>query len=666
MKISFVVNYLFKKFAISEHAIFQLHLCNIIEANKRTIMAPIYVKGGLWSNVEDEILKAAVSKYGVNQWSRVASLLTKKSAKQAKARWFEWLNPNINKLEWTRQEDEKLLNLVKVLPNQWRTVAPIMGRTATHCAERYQKLIDDVMEGEDELKEFGIMGPGMESLPSTGNQVGDLNFNPEGMPAIPDEEDMDDEQREMLTEAKARLANTQGKKAKRKARERMLQESRRLALLQKRREFKAAGINVSLKLKNKNQRNEFDYNADIPHEHLPMVGLHDVTEEEEIARVEKAKFNKTINKEGITLYYKKEKKEEDKKNRQASQKRQLGIEAAAELVNEYEVDKLKKRKLNLPDFDEEHVLVDLDRNIEESAKELKLRGKGKSSVLVGLPEEANEVEEKQQVASPQVALSKKQIFKLFQLSIKTLAVPKQEMGVILPSFDPNEESINLHVETSQDDRWQSLELLRQVEQEQAKLRRSQVVQRGLTIPNPEKLKKITNESNELTNLISQEYQQLIKSDYRKYVDQSYKAKLLEDLDESTYEQVNLEIQREMGNISKPEISFDYKLPDTFDIAETIITKLHEYHKASTTKHETINHHLQEVYLQEQELVDKIADNYSQMADLNHSITSTQSILQQEETNMNVYTNQLRKSVDQILEAERNAKNQLREIQLKTK
>ena len=46
----------------------------------------------------------------------------------------------------------------------------------------------------------------------------------------------------MLSEARARLANTQGKKAKRKAREKQLEEARRLAALQKRRELRAAGI----------------------------------------------------------------------------------------------------------------------------------------------------------------------------------------------------------------------------------------------------------------------------------------------------------------------------------------------------------------------------------------------------------------------------------------
>lgn len=58
-------------------------------------------------------------------------------------------------------------------------------------------------------------------------------------------------EKEMLSEARARLANTQGKKAKRKARERQLEEARRLAVLQKKRELKAAGIIMRHKTKKK-------------------------------------------------------------------------------------------------------------------------------------------------------------------------------------------------------------------------------------------------------------------------------------------------------------------------------------------------------------------------------------------------------------------------------
>lgn len=37
-------------------------------------------------------------KYGKNQWARISSLLVRKSAKQCKARWEEWLDPAIKKV----------------------------------------------------------------------------------------------------------------------------------------------------------------------------------------------------------------------------------------------------------------------------------------------------------------------------------------------------------------------------------------------------------------------------------------------------------------------------------------------------------------------------------------------------------------------------------------
>ena len=43
------------------------------------------------------------------------------------------------------QEDEKLLHLAKIMPTQWRTIAPIVGRTAAQCWERDEKLLDEAM-----------------------------------------------------------------------------------------------------------------------------------------------------------------------------------------------------------------------------------------------------------------------------------------------------------------------------------------------------------------------------------------------------------------------------------------------------------------------------------------------------------------------------------------
>lgn len=97
------------------------------------------------------------------------------------------------------------------------------------------------------------------------------------LPTRPDPIDMDEDEKEMLSEARARLANTKGKKAKRKARERQLEESRRLSVLQKRRELKAAGI--EMKLGGFKKRKYIDYAKEIPFQKMPPAGFYDVGEE---------------------------------------------------------------------------------------------------------------------------------------------------------------------------------------------------------------------------------------------------------------------------------------------------------------------------------------------------------------------------------------------------
>lgn len=250
------------------------------------------VKGGSWTNIEDEILKASVSKYGLNQWARVSSLLSRKSAKQCKARWQEWLDPAIVKIDWSKEEDERLLHLAKLMPTQWRTIAPIVGRSALQCLQRYTKLLDDAERREN--NELGLTGPeGGESLAPTADDIrkmraGEQDPDPESKPALPDAVDMDEDEKEMLSEARARLANTKGKKAKRKARERQLEESRRLALLQKRRELKSTGINIKISNRKPGQ---MDYNADIPFERAPAPGFHDTQAELERNEREREAFD---------------------------------------------------------------------------------------------------------------------------------------------------------------------------------------------------------------------------------------------------------------------------------------------------------------------------------------------------------------------------------------
>lgn len=234
------------------------------------------LKGGVWRNTEDEVLKVAVAKYGLNQWSRVASLLHRKSAKQCKARWNEWLDPSIKKIEWSREEEEKLLHLAKVFPTQWRTISRHIGRTASQCLERYEYLLDQALK-----KEQGG-GNAIESESALRRLMpGEIDPNPETKPARPDPQDMDQDELEMLSEARARCANTQGKKAKRKAREKQLQEARRLAALQKKRELRMAGITPG---QSRKRKHGIDYNAEIPFQKPVQEGDHDLSADPPVAK----------------------------------------------------------------------------------------------------------------------------------------------------------------------------------------------------------------------------------------------------------------------------------------------------------------------------------------------------------------------------------------------
>ncbi|KXZ44260.1 hypothetical protein GPECTOR_70g491 [Gonium pectorale] len=217
-------------------------------------------------------------KYGLNQWARISSLLVRKSAKQCKARWYEWLDPSIKKTEWTREEDEKLLHLAKLMPCQWRTIAPIVGRTPAQCLDRYERLLDQAVAKDvnyDPRDDPRRLRPG------------EIDPNPESKPARPDAVDMDEDEKEMLSEARARLANTRGKKAKRKAREKQLEEARRLAMLQKKRELKAAGIETRGKFKN---ARAIDYNAEVPFELKPQAGFYNTEEEDQVTRSMQQEF----------------------------------------------------------------------------------------------------------------------------------------------------------------------------------------------------------------------------------------------------------------------------------------------------------------------------------------------------------------------------------------
>ncbi|AGO14140.1 AaceriAER344Wp [[Ashbya] aceris (nom. inval.)] len=231
---------------------------------------PIYVKGGVWSNVEDEILRAAVQRYGTHAWNKVASLLPRKSGKQCRARWEESVRPT-RQGPWTAAEDATLAALARGGP-QWRSVGAALGRPAAACAARWAELTGDQV----------VAGP----------EAGERIPGAEGLPAVPGEDE-----REMVAEARARLASTQGKKAARRARERQVEESRRVARLQKRRALLQAGVNSTLPPP-RATRGQLDPNADVLYEVAPAPGAFDTADEAARDRAARQAFERQVEARG--------------------------------------------------------------------------------------------------------------------------------------------------------------------------------------------------------------------------------------------------------------------------------------------------------------------------------------------------------------------------------
>ncbi len=81
---------------------------------------------------------AVIPKYAIS-WSYIPGLMC--LSLMIDSHRYEWLDPSIKKTEWSREEEEKLLHLAKLMPTQWRTIAPIIGRTAAQCLEHYEYLL---------------------------------------------------------------------------------------------------------------------------------------------------------------------------------------------------------------------------------------------------------------------------------------------------------------------------------------------------------------------------------------------------------------------------------------------------------------------------------------------------------------------------------------------
>ncbi|XP_055007132.1 myb-related protein A isoform X2 [Boleophthalmus pectinirostris] len=92
-----------------------------------------------WSRDEDEKLKKLVEQHGTDSWKLIANIFSGRTDGQCQHRWQKVLNPELVKGPWTKEEDQKVIDLVhKYGPKRWSVIAKhLQGRIGKQCRERW-------------------------------------------------------------------------------------------------------------------------------------------------------------------------------------------------------------------------------------------------------------------------------------------------------------------------------------------------------------------------------------------------------------------------------------------------------------------------------------------------------------------------------------------------
>ena len=100
------------------------------------------IKRDKWSFEEDLTLGISLSKiYQKKKWSKIANHLLGRTDIQCRERWCNILDPSLEDVEWTNEEDLKLLNLYRKYKNKWSLIAKHYGnRTDNTCWRRWKYL----------------------------------------------------------------------------------------------------------------------------------------------------------------------------------------------------------------------------------------------------------------------------------------------------------------------------------------------------------------------------------------------------------------------------------------------------------------------------------------------------------------------------------------------
>jgi hypothetical protein len=87
---------------------------------------------------EDNLVTVAVRDLGTSSWYAIAERLPRRTARQCRDRWQNYLSPSVGNGPWTPEEDELLIDQYRQHGSSWRMITPVFPtRTEINLKNRW-------------------------------------------------------------------------------------------------------------------------------------------------------------------------------------------------------------------------------------------------------------------------------------------------------------------------------------------------------------------------------------------------------------------------------------------------------------------------------------------------------------------------------------------------